>query len=123
MGSNAVEGLWLAIGAAGQILFTARFVVQWAVSEKKRDSVVPVAFWWLSLLGGLTLLSYVIYRRDPVLIVGQSMGVVVYVRNLMLVSKAKKRVERKRRRDQALAAAAESQTLRIDPAARASVRT
>jgi lipid-A-disaccharide synthase-like uncharacterized protein len=112
MGSASYEKLWLAIGALGQILFTARFVVQWAVSEKKRDSVVPVAFWWLSLLGGLILFTYVLYRRDPVLIVGQSMGVVVYIRNLMLVSKAKRRAEKKRRRDAGL----DARTQRIDAA-------
>ncbi|MGE5754315.1 MAG: lipid-A-disaccharide synthase N-terminal domain-containing protein, partial [Planctomycetaceae bacterium] len=64
--------LWLTIGFLGQAIFTARFLVQWIVSEKKRDSVVPVAFWWLSLLGGLTLLSYATYRRDPVIILGQA---------------------------------------------------
>jgi lipid-A-disaccharide synthase-like uncharacterized protein len=88
--------LWLAIGFAGQALFTARFLVQWAVSEKKRDSVVPVAFWWLSLLGGLTLLFYAIHRRDPVIIVGQAMGLFVYVRNLMLVAKARRRAAKRR---------------------------
>jgi lipid-A-disaccharide synthase-like uncharacterized protein len=68
--------------------------VQWVVSEKKRDSVVPVAFWWLSLFGGMTLLSYAISRRDPVIIVGQGMGLFVYVRNLMLVGKARRRAAR-----------------------------
>ncbi len=82
---------WLAVGFAGQLIFTARFLVQWVASERKRDSVVPVAFWWLSLLGGLTLLSYASYRRDPVIIVGQAMGLVVYARNLMLVGKARRR--------------------------------
>jgi lipid-A-disaccharide synthase-like uncharacterized protein len=91
--------LWLAIGFAGQALFTARFLVQWIVSERKRDSVVPVAFWWLSLLGGLTLLSYASYRQDPVIIVGQGMGLIVYARNLMLVGKAKRRAARRRRND------------------------
>ena len=90
--------LWLIIGFAGQALFTARFLVQWIASERKRDSVVPVAFWWLSLLGGLTLLSYASYRQDPVIIVGQAMGLVVYARNLMLVGKAKRRAARHRRR-------------------------
>lgn len=87
--------LWLTIGFLGQAIFTARFLVQWIVSEKKRDSVVPVAFWWLSLLGGLTLLSYATYRRDPVIILGQAMGLVVYSRNLMLVGKAKRRAARR----------------------------
>ncbi len=79
---------WLLVGFAGQALFTARFVVQWLVSERRGDSVVPVSFWWLSLLGGGALLSYAISRRDPVIVVGQAMGVLVYVRNLMLVRRA-----------------------------------
>ncbi len=82
---------WQVLGFVGQGVFTARFLVQWIASEKKRDSVVPVAFWWLSLQGGLLLLIYAIHRRDPVFIVGQSMGMVVYVRNLMLVAKRKRR--------------------------------
>src|SRR3954468_20455834 len=97
--------LWLIIGFAGQALFTARFLVQWIASERKRDSVVPVAFWWLSLLGGLTLLSYASYRQDPVIIVGQGMGLVVYARNLMLVGKAKRRATRRRRRSPHVASA------------------
>ena len=87
--------LWMAIGFLGQAIFTARFLVQWVVSEKKRDSVVPVAFWWLSLFGGMTLLSYAISRRDPVIIVGQGMGLFVYIRNLMLVGKARRRASRR----------------------------
>jgi lipid-A-disaccharide synthase-like uncharacterized protein len=92
--------VWLIIGFTGQALFTARFLVQWIVSERRRDSVVPVAFWWLSLLGGLTLLSYASYRQDPVIMVGQGMGLIVYARNLMLVGKAKRRAARARRRRQ-----------------------
>jgi lipid-A-disaccharide synthase-like uncharacterized protein len=90
--------LWLIIGFAGQAIFTARFLVQWIASERKRDSVIPVAFWWLSLLGGLTLLSYACSRRDPVIIVGQAMGLFVYARNLMLVGKARRRSARRRPR-------------------------
>jgi lipid-A-disaccharide synthase-like uncharacterized protein len=86
---------WLVVGFLGQSLFTARFVVQWLVSERNRDSVVPVAFWWFSLFGGVALLSYAISRRDPVIIFGQAMGLVVYVRNLMLVAKAKRRATRR----------------------------
>ncbi len=81
---------WSVVGFVGQGIFTARFVVQWLASEKKRDSVVPVAFWWLSLLGGASVLVYAIHRRDPVFIVGQSMGLVVYARNLMLVGRKKR---------------------------------
>lgn len=84
--------IWLLVGFLGQGLFTARFIVQWLVSEQNRDSVVPEAFWWLSLLGGLALLCYAISRRDPVIIIGQAMGLIVYLRNLMLLNKAKQRV-------------------------------
>jgi lipid-A-disaccharide synthase-like uncharacterized protein len=87
--------IWLAVGFLGQALFTARFLVQWLASERKRESIVPVAFWWLSLLGGLALLSYAIFRRDPVIITGQAMGLFVYVRNLMLVSKTRRRAARR----------------------------
>jgi lipid-A-disaccharide synthase-like uncharacterized protein len=90
--------LWLAIGFAGQAVFTARFLAQWIASERKRDSVVPVAFWWLSLVGGMTLLMYAVHKQDPVIIVGQSLGVLIYVRNLMLVEKKKKRVAKELRR-------------------------
>jgi lipid-A-disaccharide synthase-like uncharacterized protein len=82
---------WLAIGFLGQALFTARFLIQWVASEKKHDSVVPVAFWWFSLLGGSALLAYAIFRRDPVIITGQGMGLFVYTRNLILVGKARAR--------------------------------
>jgi lipid-A-disaccharide synthase-like uncharacterized protein len=85
--------VWLTIGFLGQALFTARFLIQWVASEKQRDSVVPVAFWWLSLMGGAALLSYAISRRDAVIILGQSMGLVVYVRNLMLVATARRRLQ------------------------------
>jgi lipid-A-disaccharide synthase-like uncharacterized protein len=101
----ASSTFWLAFGFLGQALFTARFLVQWAVSEKKRDSVVPVAFWWLSLLGGSALLSYAIHRRDPVIILGQGMGLFVYVRNLMLVAKGRRREAKRLRREAAAIAA------------------
>jgi len=90
--------LWLTIGFVAQAVFTARFLVQWAVSEKKRDSVVPVAFWWLSLVGGMTLFAYAVHKQDPVFIVGQGMGVFIYVRNLMLVAKGRRRAARQHAR-------------------------
>jgi lipid-A-disaccharide synthase-like uncharacterized protein len=86
-----IPACWQVVGFVGQGVFTARFLVQWAASEKKGDSVVPIAFWWLSILGGFSLLVYAIYRNDPVFIVGQGMGMVVYVRNLMLVAHKKRR--------------------------------
>ena len=82
---------WQAIGFLGQGVFTARFLVQWIASEKRRDSVVPVAFWWLSLAGGITLLAYAIYRQDPVFISGQALGLGIYVRNLVLVARKRRR--------------------------------
>ena len=77
--------LWIGIGFAGQLLFTSRFLVQWIASERRRESVVPVAFWWFSLAGGVTLLGYALWRQDPVFILGQAMGLVVYARNLALI--------------------------------------
>jgi lipid-A-disaccharide synthase-like uncharacterized protein len=77
--------LWLAVGFLGQALFSMRFLVQWWRSERAGNSVVPVAFWYLSLAGGLLLLSYAFYRRDPIFVVGQISGVVVYLRNLHLI--------------------------------------
>ncbi|HIC67407.1 MAG: hypothetical protein CMI50_11385 [Paracoccus sp.] len=77
--------IWLAVGLLGQALFSARFLVQWLASERKRQSIIPVAFWWLSLCGGATLLAYALWRRDPVFILGQGMGLFVYTRNLILI--------------------------------------
>ncbi len=85
------QGMWLAIGFAGQVFFTARFLVQWIVSERRGESVIPLAFWWLSLLGGGTLLTYAIWRQDPVFIVGQAAGLVVYSRNLALIGRTRRR--------------------------------
>lgn len=73
---------WLGIGFLGQALFSLRFLVQWISSERQRRSVVPLAFWYFSLAGGAVLLSYAIWRQDPVFIVGQGMGLVIYLRNL-----------------------------------------
>lgn len=75
----------LAIGILGQALFSARFLVQWLASEWRRASVMPTAFWWLSILGGVFLLIYAIARRDPVFIAGQGFGLLVYLRNLVLI--------------------------------------
>lgn len=99
---------WLVVGFAGQAVFTARMLVQWIASERKRDSVVPVAFWWLSLVGGLLLLSYAISKRDPVIIVGQSMGAFIYARNLMLLGRRRQReaAEEARQTAEVLAASA-----------------
>ena len=81
----AWEKTWLAIGVGGQLLFMARFIVQWIASERNKRSVIPIAFWYLSLFGSLTLLSYAIHRRDPVFILGLSLNSLIYVRNLWLI--------------------------------------
>lgn len=81
--------LWIAIGLAGQALFTSRFIVQWIASERIGRSVIPQAFWWLSLAGGMTLFVYALWREDPVFILGQSMGIVVYARNLVLLHRTR----------------------------------
>ena len=92
------SALWITIGFLGQAIFTARFLAQWMASEKRKDSVVPVIFWWLSLAGGLTLMTYAVHREDPVISVGQGLGVFIYVRNLMLVSKGRKQAAKIARR-------------------------
>jgi len=78
------------LGLAGQACFFSRFLVQWIVSEKKGYSVVPTAFWYLSLIGGLMVLVYAVWRHDPVFTLGQSVGIFVYTRNLMLIHKRRK---------------------------------
>lgn len=84
--------LWLvAFGFLGQAFFSARFIVQWLVSEAKGRSVIPLAFWYFSIAGGLVLLTYAILRHDPVFTVGQAAGLVVYVRNLVLISRERRR--------------------------------
>jgi lipid-A-disaccharide synthase-like uncharacterized protein len=77
--------IWLLVGFAGQGLFSARFLIQWIASERRQRSVVPELFWWSSLAGGCVLLAYAIQRRDPVFIVGQGAGLIIYVRNLILI--------------------------------------
>ncbi len=78
---------WLILGFLGQALFSMRFLIQWIYSEKNKRSMIPTAFWYFSLAGGLTLLSYAILREDPVFIVGQGAGLFIYMRNLMLIRK------------------------------------
>ncbi|HEX7767624.1 MAG TPA: lipid-A-disaccharide synthase N-terminal domain-containing protein [Nitrospira sp.] len=79
------DTIWIATGFLGQGLFFGRWIVQWLASERSASSKVPISFWYLSLVGGLITLAYAIYRKDPVFIAGQSIGAVVYVRNLMLI--------------------------------------
>jgi lipid-A-disaccharide synthase-like uncharacterized protein len=76
---------WIALGFLAQAMFTMRFVVQWLASEKAGKSVMPIAFWFFSIGGGVLLLIYAIQRKDPVFIAGQGLGLFIYVRNLMLI--------------------------------------
>ena len=76
---------WLVLGFFAQFLFSMRFIVQWIASERQKKSVVPVQFWYFSIGGSLLLLIYAIHRKDPVFILGQSMGLFIYFRNLMLI--------------------------------------
>jgi lipid-A-disaccharide synthase-like uncharacterized protein len=84
--------IWLAVGFAGQGLFSMRFIIQWWCSERRKRSVIPVAFWYFSLAGGVTLLGYAIYRQDPVFIVGQAGGLFVYSRNLYFIHRERRGV-------------------------------
>ncbi len=91
--SSPESAIWIAIGFLGQTLFSARFVVQWFMSERARRSIIPIAFWYFSLAGGAVLLSYAIHKRDPVFIVGQGMGLLVYLRNLYLIRTGRQKAE------------------------------
>ena len=86
---TTLEIIFLVIGFAGQGLFASRFIVQWIYSENKGESVIPIAFWYLSIFGGIGLLTYAIFRKDPVIITGQLFGIIIYVRNLVLVYRKK----------------------------------
>lgn len=85
------DKIWLGIGFFAQALFASRFIVQWIASEKAKESVVPVAFWYISLLGGILLFLYATWRQDPVFMLGQGSGIFIYSRNLYLIHKKKKR--------------------------------
>lgn len=76
---------WVILGFVAQAFFTMQFVVQWIASERARMSVIPVAFWFFSIGGGALLLVYALYRRDPVFIAGQALGLLVYIRNLYFI--------------------------------------
>ncbi len=84
------EQLWIGFGLLGQALFTGRFIVQWLSSERQRKSVIPMAFWYLSISGAVVLLTYAIHRGDPVFVLGQSTGLLIYFRNLQLLGKTSK---------------------------------
>lgn len=79
------ELLWVGVGLSGQLMFMLRFIVQWIVSERARRSIIPISFWWFSIAGAAVLLAYAIHRQDPVFILGQSLGFLVYLRNIWLI--------------------------------------
>ena len=86
-----MEKFWLILGFGAQALFASRFLVQWIASEREGRSVIPVSFWFISLAGGIMLLAYAIWRKDPVFILGQTTGAFIYTRNLVLIFREKKR--------------------------------
>ena len=89
---NPIDAIWVAVGMGGQLMFTARFLLQWWASEKAGRSVVPVAFWYFSIAGSLIVLAYGIHRMDPVIILGQLPGTVIYTRNLWLIRQERRAV-------------------------------
>jgi lipid-A-disaccharide synthase-like uncharacterized protein len=86
--------VWVGIGLLGQLAFSGRMILQWIVSEKKRQSIITESFWWFSLFGAVTLFSYFVWRQDPIGILGQASGIVIYMRNLRLIYKHKRRTAR-----------------------------
>ncbi|MBK9586570.1 MAG: lipid-A-disaccharide synthase N-terminal domain-containing protein [Alphaproteobacteria bacterium] len=89
----SAEAIWLSIGFIGQFLFFMRFFVQWIASERAKKSVIPNAFWYFSLSGGLVLTIYALYRQDPVFILGQGLGILIYTRNLYFLHASKTNAE------------------------------
>ena len=80
-----LEFWWVMVGLAGQVMFSMRFIVQWLASERAGRSVMPVAFWYFSIAGALILFLYALHRRDPVFVLGQGVGIFIYIRNLHLI--------------------------------------
>lgn len=83
------ELFWVSLGLLGQGLFSARFLLQWWVSEKNKCSVIPIGFWYYSICGSVVLLIYALYKQDPVFIIGQLPGCFIYARNLVLIHRNK----------------------------------
>ncbi|MBL8641382.1 MAG: lipid-A-disaccharide synthase N-terminal domain-containing protein [Alphaproteobacteria bacterium] len=86
----SASAIWIAIGFLGQAMFFMRFFVQWIASEKEGKSIIPQSFWYFSIAGSLILLAYAIWRQDPVIILGQSTGFIIYFRNLYLIKRTQK---------------------------------
>jgi len=89
---------WIILGFGAQLVFASRFIIQWVISERRKESVIPVAFWWVSFFGGVTLFAYFVWRQDPVGVLGQSSGIVIYARNLRLIYKNRRRERRQAER-------------------------
>lgn len=89
-----VNLVWIGIGLFGQVVFSGRMLLQWITSERHRKSVIGESFWWFSLIGGVTLFSYFVWRQDPVAILGQASGIVIYARNIRLLRKSQRREAR-----------------------------
>ena len=87
---SSIEIIFLVIGFFGQALFASRFIFQWIYSEKIGKSSIPIIFWYLSIFGGIGLLIYALFRKDPVIIIGQMFGIFIYLRNLILIYRRKK---------------------------------
>lgn len=85
-----LNNAWLVLGLIGQTIFSGRFLLQWIYSEYKRRSVIPIAFWYASIIGALLLLCYACYKKDPVFIVAQASGLLIYLRNLQMRRRDKK---------------------------------
>ncbi|MBA2410010.1 MAG: lipid-A-disaccharide synthase N-terminal domain-containing protein [Gammaproteobacteria bacterium] len=90
---SSTEIAWLIVGFAGQGLFGMRFIVQWISSERSKRSMIPISFWYFSLLGGCILSSYALYKQDPVFILGQSTGLLIYSRNLYFVYRERRQTK------------------------------
>ncbi len=94
------ETIWLIIGLTGQALFSMRFLVQWLKSEKQKKSIIPTEFWYFSIAGGVTLLSYAVYKQDPVFIIGQVTGMFIYGRNLWFIAREREALRELREQNQ-----------------------
>jgi len=106
---------WILVGFTAQLCFGGRTVVQWILSERRRESVVPTAYWWMALIGGAMLFTYFVWRQDPIGVLGQSMGVVIYTRNLRLIHKQRRRARRRGGADAESTGAPESNRTDPDP--------
>jgi len=89
---STTELVWLSIGLLAQLMFSMRFIVQWIASERAKQSIVPEMFWYFSLVGGAMLFAYAIYRLDPVFMLGQGMGLLIYARNIQFILRGKREI-------------------------------